>query len=163
MAKIVVADTGPLIALALIDLLPILPSLFLEVYIPDAVAGEAIKDPGKPGALVIAEALKNGNLQRRFTKLDGNLEELSYLLDQGEAEAIALAAEPGAVVLIDERRGRKVAASRGIEITGTAAVLVSARLNGHIDPLGPHLETLSQSGYRLSRSLIDAVLEKCGE
>ena len=163
MPRIVVADSGPLIALALIDLLTILPKLFSGVYIPDAVADETIDNPEKPGALAIADALKDGILQQRFIKLDSDLEELSNLLDRGEAEAIALAAEIGAVVLIDDRRGRKVAASRGIEITGTAAVLVSAKVNGHIDSVKPYLETLSLSGYRLSQRLVDTVLEKCGE
>lgn len=163
MTKVVVADTGPLIALALLDLLPILPHLFTEVYIPDAVAGEAISDQEKPVASAIAQALQDGTLQRRLIHLDADFEELSYLLDRGEAEAIALAMELGAIALIDERRGRKVAASRGVAVTGTAAVLVSAKSGGHINAVKPYLDKLSSSGYPLSESLVTIVLEKCGE
>ena len=163
MTKIVVSDTGPLIALALIDLIPILPHLFSEVYIPDAVAGEATNDLGKPGARAITAALDDGILQRRLIKLNREFEELSQLLDRGEAEAIALAAELGAIALIDERRGRTVAASRGIEVVGTAAILVKAKSTGHIDFVDPYLDKLSQAGYRLSDKLIGAVLKNCGE
>ena len=68
-----------------------------------------------------------------------------------------------AFALIDDRRGRKVAAGHGIEITGTAAVLVSAKSQGHIGVVKPCLEELSRVGYRLSENLIDAVLKRCGE
>ena len=48
MTKIVVVDTGPLIALSLIDLLPVLPKLFTVVCAPEAVVAEATADTAKP-------------------------------------------------------------------------------------------------------------------
>ena len=163
MARVVVSDTGPLIALALIDLLPLLSRLFTEVYAPDAVVEEAIRDRGKPGAEAIADALANGILKQRTVALDKEFKELSQLLDRGEAEALALAQELDAIALIDERRGRKVAATRGISVAGTAALLARAKATGHLKAVKPYLEELTLLGYRLSPRLIAAILDRCGE
>ena len=58
MARIVVADTSPLIALGLLDLLPVLSKLFDEVLIPETVAQEALADLSLPGAKAIAAAIE---------------------------------------------------------------------------------------------------------
>ncbi|MCV6613419.1 MAG: DUF3368 domain-containing protein, partial [Cellvibrionaceae bacterium] len=95
--------------------------------------------------------------------LDSRLENLSKVLDLGEAEAIALAEQLGAIVLIDERRGRSVAKQRNIPITGTAAILIKAKQAGEVAQVKPLLDTLDKVGYRLSPALINEVLKIIGE
>jgi predicted nucleic acid-binding protein len=56
MAKVIVADTGPLIALSLIDLLAFLPEFFSHVYVPETVFAEATVEISKPGAVQIQTA-----------------------------------------------------------------------------------------------------------
>lgn len=163
MTKIIVADTGPLIALALLELLPRLPTLFSVVYVPDGVAAEALQDSGKPGAQAISQAFETGWIVRRTIDLSDVYLDLVTLLDQGEAQALALAEQLEAIALIDERRGRKVAALRGIKVTGTAAVLIHAKTAGEIPAVKPLLDRLAQHGYRLSSSLIRDVLRLAGE
>lgn len=161
--RIVVCDTGPLIALALVELLPALPRLFAEVVVPPAVVAEAIHDLQRPGAKAIAAAMAAGCLVQRPINLTPIYQDLAEILDRGEAEALALADELNAVALIDERRGRKVAAQRGIAVTGTAAVLILAKRRGEVSAIQPLLERLTTSGYRLSPALIADVLRLCGE
>lgn len=163
MANIVVADTGPLIALALIDLLSVTSKLFSEVIVPDAVIDEACVHSDKPGAVLIKAALEQGILVPASVSLTPEFEHLSQVLDRGEAEALALSLELGAVALIDERRGRRVATAHGIKVIGTAAVLVRAKQQGFIDAVKPLVELLNHNGYRLSDGLIEAVLASTGE
>jgi predicted nucleic acid-binding protein len=96
-------------------------------------------------------------------RLTDDFQALADLLDIGEAEALSIAQELGAVALIDEQRGRKVAVNRGIAITGTAGVLVMAKRTGEIRALKPLLEELAIRGYRFSEKLVRDVLDICGE
>lgn len=81
-------------------------------------------------------------------------------VDMGEAQAIALAAScgPDTLLLIDDRDGRRVAANRGIAMTGTLGVLNSAAKNGLID-LPEALDRLRQTSFRVSPGLIHGLLE----
>ncbi len=163
MGKVVVADTGPLIALALIELLPALPEIFATVYVTDGVVSEATQDDSKPGAREIRIALDNGWLtQRTITISDAHLDVMEFL-DQGEAEVLTLAKKLDAVALIDERRGRKVAFKQGVSVTGTAAVLILAKQLGKVTSINPLLDTLVQNGYRLAPPLVKEVLRLAGE
>ena len=163
MGKVVVADTGPLIALALVELLPALPGTFTTVYVPDGVVREATQDGSKPGAQEIHLALDNGWLIQRSVKISDAYLDVMEFLDQGEAEALTLAEQLNAVALIDERRGRKIAAKQGISVTGTAAVLIRAKQSGEVALISHLLDTLVQCGYRLSPSLVKEVLRMAGE
>ncbi|NIB43523.1 DUF3368 domain-containing protein [Pseudomaricurvus alkylphenolicus] len=163
MTRIIVSDTGPLIALALVDLLRVLPKLFSTVYVPDCVMKEATQDATRPGAKAILAAAEEGWIVRKSVEVSETYQTLAAVLDQGEAEALALAEHLNAIALVDERRGRKVAIKRGIAVTGTAAVLIKAKKLGEIDLVKPFLQRMSQCGYRLSVSLLDEVLKLCDE
>ena len=62
---VVAADTGPLIALAVMDLLPVLRALFNSVLVPPAVVMECLNDLSKPMADRIGEALANRLLEEQ--------------------------------------------------------------------------------------------------
>ena len=82
-------------------------------------------------------------------------------LDDGESEAIILADEiKSDVLIIDERKGRKVAQKLGIRITGTVGVLLQAHNENMIatDDIKQYLEQLKNSNIRLSDSLIQEAL-----
>ncbi|RWX51078.1 hypothetical protein VU01_12164 [Candidatus Electrothrix marina] len=83
-----VADSGPLIFLARIDLLNLLPELFSEILIPPEVRDEVIvRGRNHPGAYAVSQA-KWLTVQAPDPQL---VKSLSILVDAGEAEAIALA------------------------------------------------------------------------
>ena len=90
---------------------------------------------------------------------------LQRKLDAGEAEAIALASELGATLLLmDESDGRNEARSLGLTVTGTLGVLLRAKQAGALTVLKPVLDTLiREHSFRLSRSLYEQALRQVGE
>lgn len=138
---IVVSDTSPVLNLARIGRLELLPLLYGEVLIPSAVYEElttskrelppAIDLAAQPW-LIVATA-RNQNRVR----------ELREDLDAGEAEAIVLAIERGAdLLLVDERRGRRTATAAGLTVTGLLGVVARAKQAGLIELAKPVLDEL---------------------
>jgi predicted nucleic acid-binding protein len=160
---VVVADAGPLIALARIDSLALLAVLGGAVHVPLAVEQECLCRPWRPGAQQIAAALSDGALLR-FPGSGGTGDAAVIpTLGAGESAAIAAAQALGALLLIDERRGRAAAAARGIDVVGTLGLLVIARRSGHLGPLAPALSRLEAAGYHLAPRLVASALEAVGE
>lgn len=162
----IVADTGPLIALARVGRLDLLRCLYRRVVIPPAVHGELAIGSGRPGATALAGALAASwvSVQSVASANRDAVLELRQLLDLGEAEAIALAEQLDArFLLIDEAAGRKSARRRAVRVTGVAGVLLSAKANGTVVAVRPIIEEISNAGYRLSSRLVSGVLEKAGE
>jgi len=139
-----------LIALDRIGQLELLPSLFV-VHAPQGVAEEFGRIPAW--------------LHVRPVELTALLEELLLKLDQGEAEAIVLAhTMAGARLLLDERRGRAVAQSLGLPVTGTAGILLAAKAVGLLTEIRPLLDALiHEHDFRLSERHYAQVLSEAGE
>ena len=151
----VVANAGPLIALARIGRIELLPALYGRVQIPHAVRDEvSIAGEGRPGArnVVAAEWVEVIEARDRMA-----VELLRERLGKGESEAIVLAIEGGAdLLLIDEERGRRVSEARGLSKTGTIGALVLAKRRGLIREIAPVLEELRQGGFYLTDQLYHA-------
>jgi len=161
--KLIVADTGPLIALAVMDLLPVLTQLFEKVLVPEAVINECLNDLSKAQSVKINTALSDKLiiLEKAIDKEYCVL--LEELLDKGEAEAISLAKQYDATVLLDEKSGRNIARKEGLKVVGSLFILIRAKQAEYITSVIPLLEKLKQHGYYLSESLINKVLEVCEE
>ena len=92
MTSVVVADTGPLIALARVGCLDLLRRLYREVTVPTAVEAELELTSERPGAAVLAAAFEDGWLRcTHIAPARDEVQELGRLLDAGEVEAIVLA------------------------------------------------------------------------
>jgi predicted nucleic acid-binding protein len=157
-----VADAGPLVALAKVNRLDLLGQLFDEVHIPPAVRQELAAKSG-PEAARLDDALA------RFIRIHAplphppELEPAIGRLGPGEREAIALAYQTGALLLMDERRGRGAARLLGLKVTGVAGVLVEAKAAGLIPRVRPVLEEMRGAGYWLSDALLDSAAHLAGE
>ena len=86
------------------------------------------------------------------------------LVDEGEAEAMALYKEMGAdLLLIDELYGRKVARSHTMRIRGVLGVLLEAKMASLIPAIKPHLDTLMTHGFYIRPQLYHKMLKDVGE
>ena len=90
--------------------------------------------------------------------------ELCHHLDPGESEAIALAIETGAdLLLIDERHGRRAAMRLGVKITGLLGVLLVAKHRTLIHEIAPHVMALREAGFWLAEDVVREVLRAAKE
>ena len=157
----IIADSSPLIALALIEQLELLPQLYQSVYAPPAVWEEVtVKGVGLPGAQAVSQV----SWLQIQTPEAAILEPLLILVDRGEAEAIALAQSiPNSTVLLDDAQARRVAERLTIRRIGTLGVLRRAKKAGLVMALTPYIQTLQTNGIYMRSSLIEAVLRDVGE
>ena len=167
----VIADAGPLIALARVGQLPLLPALFGEVVVTEAVKIELLAGVF-PETALLKTALsapwckrqpKVAALAERSARLAS-----THLIGAGESSAIALAqhynerATP-ALVLLDDSRGRRAAQRLQITMIGTTGVLLLGKRAQLVNAVAPLLDALKSSGYFLSERLLKAALAQAGE
>ena len=160
---IVVSNTSPITNLAAVGQLAVLQQLYEKVVIPPAVYSELTgMGAGQPGAL---EVQTLGWIETRPVTDRVLVTALQMELDEGEAEAIALAVELKAgLVLLDERRGRAVASRLGLRFIGLLGVLIEAKQKGGIPAVKPVLDELVvRAGFWVSQRLYARVLRAAGE
>ncbi|KYC41168.1 nucleic acid-binding protein [Scytonema hofmannii PCC 7110] len=160
---IVVSNTSPLIGLATIGQLNLLQQLYSNIIIPQAVYDEITALDTQDACSIAVQtftwiqttAVTNSAIIATFPKK----------LDLGETEAIALAMEIGAdLLLIDDESGRKVARSLGIKLIGVLGVLIRAKRMGLIAAVKPVMDRLIvEAGYWIDNNLYNEVLQQVGE
>ena len=160
---IVVSNTSPIINLAAVGQLDLLRQLYGKVIIPQAVYHEiTVIGAGQPGAMEVQtlEWIETKQVTNRALVMV-----LQTELDEGEAEAIALAIELRAgLLLLDERRGRAVASRLGIRFVGLLGVLIEAKQKGYHPAVKPVLDDLvTKAGFWVSQQLYARVLQAAGE
>jgi len=152
---IVVSDTSPLTALLTVGEADLLLKLFDEVIVPEAVRDELLRGHPTIPTWLRVQAVKNRAEVARFAQT----------LDNGEAEAIELAKELHADrLLMDERKGRRVASQEGIPVIGLLGIIVLAKRRQLIPSARTLLYRLEQeSGVYLSADLMNMALRTVGE
>ena len=156
----VVSNTTPIISLLKVGKLEILKELYQELFIPYEVylEIEAGKNKEYYTDLTKVEWI-------RVVKIQSEKSLLFFLdLDKGEAEAIVLANEINAdLIILDETLGRFHAKHVGLNVTETIGVLLKAKETGIIDKIKPVLYELLLKGIWLSEKLIKQTLAKASE
>lgn len=152
---IVVSDTSPLTALLTVGQADLLPKLFHEVVIPQAVETELRRSHSS--LPVWLKVLPVHDLAKAKT--------YSLVVDQGEAEAIALAEEIKADrLLIDERKGRRLAREHGLPVVGLLGVVLLAKQTKLIPSARKLLDALDrEAGVYLGDDLKETALKSVGE
>ncbi len=157
---IVVSDTSPITNLIEIGRFDILRSLFRTVLIPPTVFQEATFHEHVRRELEDADWIQIVELTTNslYTLL-------AERLDRGEAEAISLAVETSAdLILIDEADGRREAQELGIVVTGLLGVLVRAKKQGLIPAVRPEINRLVLAAdFWLGQDVINEALVLAGE
>ncbi|MDP1612940.1 MAG: DUF3368 domain-containing protein [Sulfuritalea sp.] len=157
-----IADSGPLIALAKLGLLDLPTRLFGRVVMPVTVFAECQAQAWLADAEAIRAAVDAGHLEV-LADIDWPADMEVPRLVAGEMAVLSLATHLGATVLMDERRGREVARQLGLSVVGVCGVLLKANQLGGIGALAPLLEKLHHEGYFISPALTASVLAQAGE
>lgn len=149
MNNAIVSDSACLIGLERIGRLDILPSLFDAVVIPPEVHSEF----GSAPPWLSVQTPTNTAL----------VASLKLRVDDGEAEALALALQLGYKLILDDLEARKVARHIGVKVIGTLGVLVNARQRNIIPSLKALLTELERGGYYFTAQLKMEALRLVGE
>jgi predicted nucleic acid-binding protein len=152
---IVVSDTSPVTALITIGKVELLRGLFAEILIPESVRAELLRSHSSLPEWLQTRHVSNANAVADFAKL----------VDPGEAEAIALAKELNADhLLIDERKGRRLAQAEGIRVIGLVGIVLLAKRKALVPNARGLLEQLvNEAGVYLDHELINSALKSVGE
>jgi len=156
---LLVADCSALIALACCDGLQLLDALFGTVIVPEAVYREAVVS-NKPAADQL-----NMYLAAKVRAIDHDSPILlDGVSDLGETEAMILYKQCSAdKLLIDDKRGRRIAKINNISTIGSLGVLLVAKQRCLIDRISPYVAKLKSSDIYMSPELIATVLNIAGE
>jgi len=157
--RLVIADTGPVNYLVLIEHIDLLPTLFRKVVLPSAVQRE-LENRYAPSS--VRDWIKNRPDWVEVSETPGRHVEDESLkgLDLGEQAAIALYVATNAdLLLMDDRKGMMVARSKGIAVIGTLGVLNLAARRGLID-LADSFARLKRTNFRYRQEILDALVDE---
>jgi predicted nucleic acid-binding protein len=159
MKDIVISDTTALIILSKSDAFSLLSNLFQKIYIPQAVYDE----------LMVKEDIVNYRIKKFDTIVVKPVSDLAILervkmlkIDRGEVEAISLALELNLMLIIDERKGRKIALNQGLKIVGVLGILIENYRQKHLtlDEVKLYFLLFKEQGLRVSEQLEKIFFEK---
>jgi hypothetical protein len=152
---IVISDTSAITALLQIGQIDLLEKLFHEILIPEAVRDELLKNHSSLPVYLRCERVKNR----------AEVNRLLAEIDLGEAEAIALAKERHAdILLIDELKGRRVAEREGLRFVGLMGVLVQAKQKHFIKSVRDLTAELERvADFRVSHKIKSAAYQRADE
>ena len=157
---LVVSNSSVIIALAKICRLVLLEKLFKKIIVPEAVWREVTVE-GKPGHEKILRVEFIHVEKASGRRLVALLEEL---VDRGEAEAIVLALELNAdLLLVDDHDVRSLAKKLGLQVMGTLGVLALAKYRGLIQEVKPIIDELIKRGFWISRKILKEFLRELDE
>jgi len=156
---IIVADTSPLNYLIQIECDHLLQQLYSKIVVPSAALLE-LSHAGAPSA--VRQWLSRVPAWIEVLVPASPLDASLAYLGLGEREAIQLAQEQHAdLLLIDERKGRLEAKRRGLSTAGTLGVLLSAAEQKLVDPETAYRRLVDQTTFRTSHELGDSILHAC--
>jgi predicted nucleic acid-binding protein len=151
MPDIVISDTSCLILLSKIEMISLVRELYGKIIVTDIVASEY----GEPLPEFIEIRKLKDNVHFKI---------LEQAIDAGEASSIALCLEiPNSLIILDDKKARKVASQLNIPHTGVIGVLVQAKKLGIIEKVKPFLDMLKSTGMWVSSEIYSEVLSITNE
>ena len=151
----IISDSTALIILFDLDRLELLENLFEKVTITPVILEEiSVKYPVVLPPFIQVEKLKDDTL----------FNSLKMLVDLGESKAIALAKEKKLSIIIDEKKGRKIAKELGLKVIGLLGVVYLNAKKGFLTKsvASEFMESAIEHGYRISRQMVDDVMDELG-
>ena len=148
----IVSDSTTLIILFDLERVELLSNLFDQIYIPSTVYSEISvkKELELPTFIEVVEVEESVDLKL-----------LRKLLDEGESEAIALAKKMELGIIIDEKKGRKIAENYGLRVIGLLGIVYLNIKKGYMSEESAikFLDEALAHGYRINEKLISQMFE----
>jgi hypothetical protein len=155
---LVIADAGPIFSLALVKRLGLLNDLFDDIKIPKAVWEEITLQKDTTFHTDIVDFFKN-----KVVDIKG-FNELTFMMDYGESEAVILYKEQEAnFLLVDDKKARKIAENFGINCIGTIGLLLISKEKGLINELRPIFLAFLRNKRFYSINLMNRLLVESNE
>lgn len=158
----VVSNTSPLLNLSITGHLDLVRTQFGRVLIPPGVFDELHVHSSRPGSEALRRAVDQEWIEVKNVSGRPLVRTLQHTLDRGEAEAIALAVETDAsMILLDEQDGRRRARALGMQVTGAIGVLIRAYEASNLSSLRDALDQLEEdAGFWIAPALRERVLRE---
>jgi uncharacterized protein len=157
----VITDTSPIQYLYQIAQLDLLPTLYGQIKMPQAVADElhqgriqgiSLPDPASLSWITLGPVHPS-----RLIPDQPNL-------GAGEREVLSLAiAIPASLVILDDALARNYAQQLQVAMTGTLGVLLKGKQSGYVEAIAPLLDKLDTLNFRLAPATRAAVLKLANE
>ena len=149
----IVSDSTAIITLTNISRVDILRNFFDKIYIPEKVYDEIVQkeNVSLDNTFFIKKVIEDKDLYRLLEKS----------LDSGESEAIVLAKEMNLRLLIDEKKGRKIASNMDVKIMGLIGLLmlnVKYNKRSSEEVLSVYFSVKSD-GFRVGQNLEDNFID----
>lgn len=161
MARQWVVNASPIITLAKIGRINLLPQLCDEMVIPQGVADEIQQGGYNDSALTWIRTEGESFLKPSFG-IDPVV--ASWDLGSGESHVLSWCIRhPGYEAILDDRAARKAANILQIPVRGTLSIIVLAKQEGRISSARAEVEKLIESGFRIGADVLLKVLELVGE
>lgn len=149
----IVSDSTTLIILFDLNRMKLLSNLFPKIVIPSAVYSEiSVKSSIELPTFITVQKPKESE----------TLDTLKLVLDLGESETIALALELQSKLIIDEKKGRKIAMGQGLKIIGLLGIIYLNIKKEFLtkEEAEEFLDAALSHGYRISPKLIEGMFQK---
>jgi predicted nucleic acid-binding protein len=157
----VVLNASPLICLFKSGLADLLPALFQEVLVPEAVLKEVMAE-GKTD--FARESIISQKWIRRLTDIPIDPRVTAWDLRQGESAVLSFALrDTDCWAVMDDREARRCSMSLGCRFIGTLGIIVLAKKKGIINSVRDSLKKLRGAGFWLSDTLVEEICRRAGE
>ncbi|KEF36652.1 putative nucleic acid-binding protein, contains PIN domain [Schinkia azotoformans MEV2011] len=160
-----ISNTSPIIGLSIIGQLELLWELF-DIYIPQEVYNEVVLESSDHaiGKFELRNAVAEGYI-KIYQVQDQDFVSKAYgRLHRGELEVIVGAKELGiSVVIIDEISARNFAEALMLKPLGILGILKIAKAKRKIEEIKPFLDILVSKKFRISKKMINQILQEVGE
>lgn len=159
--KKIIINSSPLIVLFKSKQADILPQLFEEILVPEAVWDEIIITTKNDAA---AQQLPTVSWAKKVEEIIITPEVAAWDLGKGESSVLSLSLNyPNYAAIVDDRAAKKCAKSLGIITLGTGGILLLAKRRGLIDSMTPRLDALRNAGLWLSDRIFNLLKRQAGE
>jgi predicted nucleic acid-binding protein len=157
----VVLNASPLICLSKSGLADLIPALFREVFVPEAVFQEVMAE-GKTD--FAAEWLSSQRWIRRLRDIPIDPRVAAWDLGEGESAVLSFALRnEDCCAVMDDREARRCAAALKCRFIGTLGIMVLAKKRGNIESVRQSLKKLPDAGFWIADALVEDICRKAGE